>query len=235
MDIIKIIFTSIGSLAAMFCITRLTGNRQMSQMSMFDYVNGITVGSIAAEFATSLEQDFWLPLTAMAVYGLAAVAIAWGTCKSMALRRFFNGRPTVLFEHGKLYEQNLAAARMDINEFLTQCRAAGYFDLTQLESAVLETNGQVSFLPLSERRPVTPQDLGLAVQPEKPCVCVVMDGRVLAGNLRATGNDEVWLRRALAAQNAGRLEDVFLATVNAQNQLAVFARTGRQVKRELFE
>ena len=61
------------------------------------------------------------------------------------------------------------------------------------------------------------------------------DGRVLAGNLRATGNDEVWLRRALAAQNAGRLEDVFLATVNAQNQLAVFARTGRQVKRELFE
>ena len=60
-------------------------------------------------------------------------------------------------------------------------------------------------------------------------------GRVLAGNLRATGNDEVWLRRALAAQNAGRLEDVFLATVNAQNQLAVFARTGRQVKRELFE
>ena len=220
MDIVKIIFTSLGSLAAMFCITRLIGNRQMSQMSMFDYVNGITIGSIAAEFATSLEQDFWLPLTAMAVYGLAAVAIAWGTCKSMALRRFFNGWPTVLFEHGKLYEQNLAAARMDINEFLTQCRAAGYFDLTQLESAVLETNGQVSFLPLSERRPVTPQDLGLGV---------------LAGNLRATGNDEVWLRRALAAQNAGRLEDVFLATVNAQNQLAVFARTGRQVKRELFE
>lgn len=71
MDIVKIIFTSIGSLAAMFCITRLIGNRQMSQMSMFDYVNGITVGSIAAEFATSLEQDFWLPLTAMAVYGLA--------------------------------------------------------------------------------------------------------------------------------------------------------------------
>ena len=139
MDIVKIIFTSIGSLAAMFCITRLIGNRQMSQMSMFDYVNGITIGSIAAEFATSLEQDFWLPLTAMAVYGLAAVAIAWGTCKSMALRRFFNGRPTVLFEHGKLYEQNLAAARMDINEFLTQCRAAGYFDLTQLDKRCEES------------------------------------------------------------------------------------------------
>ena len=132
---------------------------------------------------------------------------------------FFHGRPTVLFEHGKLYEKNLAAARMDINEFLTQCRTAGYFDLAQLESAVLETNGQVSFLPLSQQRPVTPQDLGLAVQPEKPCVCVVMDGHVLADNLKATGNDGVWLRRELAAQKAGRLEDVFLATVNAQNQL----------------
>ena len=73
MDIIKIVFTSLGSLAAMFCITKLIGNRQVSQMSMFDYVNGITIGSIAAEFATSLEQDFWLPLTAMAVYGAAAV------------------------------------------------------------------------------------------------------------------------------------------------------------------
>ena len=173
-------------------------------MSMFDYVNGITIGSIAAEFATSLEQDFWLPLTAMAVYGAAAVLIAWATCRSMALRRFFNGRPTVLFEHGKLYEKNLAAARMDINEFLTQC-------------------------------PVTPQDLGLTVQPEKPCVCVVMDGHVLADNLKATGNDGVWLRRELAAQKAGRLEDVFLATVNAQNQLTVFERTGRQIKREFFE
>ena len=95
MDIIKIVFTSLGSLAAMFCITKLIGNRQVSQMSMFDYVNGITIGSIAAEFATSLEQDFWLPLTAMAVYGAAAVLIAWATCRSMALRRFFNGRPTV--------------------------------------------------------------------------------------------------------------------------------------------
>lgn len=235
MDIIKIVFTSLGSLAAMFCITKLTGNRQVSQMSMFDYVNGITIGSIAAEFATSLEQDFWLPLTAMAVYGAAAVLIAWATCRSMGLRRFFNGRPTVLFEHGKLYEKNLAAARMDINEFLTQCRTAGYFDLAQLESAVLETNGQVSFLPLSQQRPVTPQDLGLAVQPEKPCVCVVMDGHVLPDNLKATGNDGVWLQRELAAQKAGRLEDVFLATVNAQNQLTVFERTGRRIKREFFE
>ena len=62
MDIIKIVFTSLGPLAAMFCITQRIGNRQVSQMSMFDYVNGITIGSIAAEFATSLEQDFWLPL-----------------------------------------------------------------------------------------------------------------------------------------------------------------------------
>lgn len=148
---------------------------------------------------------------------------------------FFNGRPMVLFEHGRLYEKNLSAARMDINEFLTQCRTAGYFDLSQLESAVLETNGRVSFLPLSRQRPVTPQDLGLAVQPEKPSVCVVMDGHILEDNLKATGNDITWLNRQLASQKAGKLENVFLATVDAANQLAVFRRTGKRVKREYFE
>ena len=67
MDILKVILTSLLSVAALFILTKLMGNRQMSQLSMFDYINGITIGSIAAEMATALEKDFWLPLTAMIV------------------------------------------------------------------------------------------------------------------------------------------------------------------------
>jgi len=234
-DIPHILLTSICSIIVLFVIARLIGNRQVSQMSLFDYINGITLGSIAAEFATSLEDDFWKPLTAMVVYGLAAFAISIVTCKSMTLRKWINGQPVVLLENGKLYEKNLMAAKLDINEFLTQCRTAGFFDLSQVQSAILETNGQISFLPTAQQRPVTPEDLQMNPQEEKPCVNVILDGKLLAENLRFTGNDDVWLKKQLETMKAGKIEDIFLATVNAQNELAVYPRTGKRVVHEMFE
>src|SRR5574344_916383 len=76
-EVLYIIALSLGSIVAMFILTKLIGYRQMSQMSMFDYVNGITIGSIAAEMATSLEENWWLPLTAMVVYALAAIVLSY--------------------------------------------------------------------------------------------------------------------------------------------------------------
>lgn len=233
-DLLHIALTATGSVAALFLLTKWMGNRQLSQMSMFDYINGITIGSIAAEMATSLAGDFLKPLAAMAVYALAGVAISMGSCKFMAVRRFFNGRPIVLYENGRLYEKNLAVARLDINEFLTQCRVGGYFDLSQLQSAILETNGQISFLPLPAARPLTPGDLGLEPAPERIAVCVIIDGEILADNLKFTGNDEVWLQKKLAAQHV-RQSEVFLALCSAQNELTVYQKTGSRMRREMFE
>ena len=213
-----ILFTSLFSIIVLFLLAKLMGNRQVSQMSMFDYVNGITIGSIAA-----------------VVYGVTAALISYITCKSMAARKFINGKPVVLYENGKLYEKNLAAAKLDINEFLTQCRTAGYFDLADLQTAILETNGQVSFLPLAAQRPVTPEDLQMTPDPERPCVNVILDGTVIPKNLKYTGNDDVWLKKQLEAQHVTRIGDVFLATVNAQNELAVYPRTGERVAHEMFE
>lgn len=234
-DIPHILLTSFCSILVLFLLAKLMGNRQVSQMSLFDHINGITIGSIAAELATSLENDFWKPLTAMILYGAVAAAISVATCKSMRIRKFVNGQPVILYENGKLYEKNLFAAKLDINEFLTQCRTAGYFDLSQLHTAILETNGQLSFLPLADQRPATPKDLQMSPQPECPCVNVILDGSVIAENLKYTGNDDTWLKKQLEAQHVARVEDVFLATVNAQNELAVYPRTGEDVAHEMFE
>ena len=159
-DIFKVIGTSLLSLAVLFLLCRLNGQRQISQMSLFDYINSITIGSIAAELATDLE-NWQRTLTAMAVYGAAIALIGYLTCKSLGLRKLLNGTPLLLFENGNLYKANLLRAKLDVNEFLTQCRVVGYHDLSQLAAVVLETNGQLSFLPKAEQRPATPQDLGL--------------------------------------------------------------------------
>ena len=115
----------LGSVVTIFILTKLMGYRQMSQMSMFDYVNEITIGSIAAEMATSLEESFVQPLTAMIVYALAALILSWLSSKSIKARRFIEGGPLILMNHGELYRENLKKAKMDVSEFLVQCRVNG--------------------------------------------------------------------------------------------------------------
>ena len=154
MNIFKVLVQSVVSVAVLFVLTRIMGKRSIHQMNLFDYINGITIGSIAAELATDLEA--WEePLTAMIVFGLLTALIDWATCKNMMIRKFFNGKPVLLYENDTILKDNLLKVKIDLNEFLTQCRVAGYYDLFQLQCAIMETNGQISFLPKAEQRPAT--------------------------------------------------------------------------------
>ncbi len=99
MDIIYIIFTSLGSAITLFILTKIMGNREMSQLSIFDFITAITIGSIAAEMATALE-NFTKPLVAMIVYALLTVLISFVTNKSIKLRRFLTGKSIILLENG---------------------------------------------------------------------------------------------------------------------------------------
>ena len=149
MHILYIVVLSIGSIVELFILCKLMGYRQLSQLSMFDYINGITIGNIAAEMATSLDDNFIEPLVAMLIYAFAAIFLSWWSSKSIKARRIISGKPTVLLNNGQLFEKNFRKAKIDLNEFLAQCRISGYFDISQLESAILEENGHISFLPKS--------------------------------------------------------------------------------------
>ena len=207
----------------LFLLTKLMGYRQMSQMSLFDYINGITIGSIAAEMATDLE-NYHLPLTAMIVYGLAAVCLSWISQKSMSARRFLNGKPLILLHHDTLYEENLKKAKIDLNEFLEQCRVSGYFDIAQLQTVILEGNGKLSFLPKAEERPATPADLNLTPDAEDMTAALVLDGHIMEKNLRHSGKDKKWLTAHLSNLGYPDTKEVLLATCDLNNKLTVFAK-----------
>lgn len=221
-DILYIIVLSIGSIIILFLLTKLMGYRQMSQLSMFDYINGITIGSIAAEMATSLDKNFMEPLVAMVVYAVFAIILSYTSSKSIKFRHFVEGTPIVLLNNGHLYQKNFKKARLDLSEFLEQCRINGYFDISQLQTAILEPNGKISLLPTSTDRPATPADLQL--QPDAACMTSVLiaDGKIIENNLKQSGKDEKWLHQQLKAQNIGNVRDVFLATCDLQNKLTVF-------------
>ena len=228
METIYIIALSLGSLLTIFILTKLMGYRQMSQMSMFDYINGITIGSIAAEMATSLEDDFTRPLTAMIVYGVSTFLISVLSNKFVKVRRIIEGKPLILLNNGELYRKNLRKAKIDVSEFLEQCREQGYFDVSKLETAILEGNGRISFLPKATDRPVTPSDLKLAVPQDFMVANVILDGRIMSENLKNTGNDEKWLISQIKGQGAKRVEDVLLATCDATNKVTVFMKENKK-------
>ena len=233
-DLFKVAGTSLLSLVVLFLLCRLNGQRQISQLSMFDYINSITIGSIAAELATDLER--WPhALTAMLVYGLCTALIDYLTCKSLRLRKLVNGQPLLLYRQGKLYRANLLHAKLDINEFLTQCRVAGYHDLSQLAAVILETNGQLSFLPVAEQRPATPQDLGLRVAPASLVIDLILDGQLLTENLAAAGLEEHWLKEQLHRCGIGQVREAALATWDGAGNFHAYRATDRPVKKDLFE
>ena len=135
MEYAHVILASLFSILALFLITKLLGCRQMNQLSMFDYINGITIGSIAAELAASWGKEFWQWAIALVIYGLATFLLSLATDRSIQARRLITGTPIPLYENGQLLDQNFRRAKLDLNEFLMQCRLAGYFDLSQLETA----------------------------------------------------------------------------------------------------
>mgnify|MGYP003536337459 FL=1 len=222
MEIIKVLLTSLLSVGALFAIAKIMGHKQMSQLDFFDYISGITIGSIAAELATELEEPL-KPLIAIAVYGAAAVLLSKITSLFPKTRKYINGTPTILMNNGKLYRENLKKAKLDLSEFMVMCRQQGYFNLSDIQTAVFEFNGKLSILPVSKKRPANPEDLNLSPAPEFIHTEVIMDGRILDENLKRMGLDDKWLLKQLNAQGYKKAEEVFLALCDENNQLTVFA------------
>ena len=210
MDFLKIILTSLLSIAAMFFITKLLGHKQVAQLDFFDYVNGITIGSIAAELATDIDAP-WQSLIALAVYGTFTLALGMMTKKLMRTRKYVNGTPTILINDGRIYRENLKKAKLDLSELMLLCREQGYFDISEIGTAIFEHNGKLSVLPKDSSRPLTPSDLNLNAVGSGFGYELVMDGAIIGENLARVGRDERWLLSELKKRGCRGACSVFLA------------------------
>ena len=107
MEIVKVIIATLLSALILFIIAKLIGHKQISQLELFDYITGITLGSIGAEMATTLESPWWKPALSMAVFGSITVVLSFITRKFPKSRKYINGTPTIIMNGGKLYKKNI--------------------------------------------------------------------------------------------------------------------------------
>ena len=216
MDIIKVILTSVLSVVALFVVTKIMGHKQVSQLDFFDYVSGITIGSIGAELATELEEPM-NPLIALAIYGLASLMLNLLSHKIPGTRKYINGSPTILMNEGRIYRKNMKQAKLDLSEFMLLCREQGYFDLDDIQTAIFEHNGRLSILPKAANRPVTPEDMKITARATHIGVELIMDGRVMGENLSRIGRDKLWLVEHLKAQGHSDAKEIFLAIYRVED------------------
>ena len=222
MEVLKIIGLSLGSITILFTLTKIMGQREMSQLSIFDYFITITIGSIAAELSTSLEDNFIQPVIAMIIYALVTLTVSFLNTKYVKLRPFLSGRTLILYDNGTLFKENFKKAKIDLNEFLVQCRTNGYFNLSDIKTALLEENGKISFLPYSDRRPANPSDFNIKPKEEGIVTNLILDGRVMDENLKELGLDKLWLNEMLQKQGIIKIDNIFLATYNSDGSLSAY-------------
>jgi uncharacterized membrane protein YcaP (DUF421 family) len=236
MEIGKIFLSSIVSLSALFVLTKLMGNREMAQLSMFDYISSIAIGSIAGEMAAMSTDNLFEPLLSMTILSIVTLGINYMTCKSIILRRFFQGKALLLYQTRQIYEKNLLYAKLDIGELLAECRVMGYYDLEEIHTIYLESNGKISILPMSTSRPVTPEDMSLDPVQRIPMANIIIDGRIMNENLQSTGKNEAWLNSKLSQNKIANIREIILATYDDENDdINIYLKYNKRFRKDIFE
>lgn len=224
-NIIQASIHSLVSVLILFIFARLAGKKQISQLSFFHYIIGISIGSIAAAFAVDMDIEFPEFLTSVIIYGVFPLILSQISIKSYKGRKILTGSPTILIQNGKIIGNNLRKTRINVDELLEECRLKNAFNLSEVEFAILETNGQVSVQMKPPNLPLTPKDMEISTQYKGLSANVVVDGTVLHENLRIINKDKNWLESQLKQQSVTDISDVLLAFVDNSGKIYIYKKS----------
>ncbi|WJE28119.1 DUF421 domain-containing protein [Bacillus cereus] len=215
-----VILRSVFILIILFAITKWLGKRQISQLSFFEYIAGMTIGDIAAQVSTGLDSKFFHGVFAILIFAVVPFFTGILSLKNKTARDFFEGKSTVLIKDGKILEDNLKKEKYTSDELLELLRGKDAFSVADVEFAVLEPSGELNVLLKKDRQPLTAKDVGLKVPNEKEPQTVIMDGNVLDEPLSSSGHNRAWLHSELEKLGVV-IENVFLGQVDSYGQLTI--------------
>ncbi|MDD3453033.1 MAG: DUF421 domain-containing protein [Bacilli bacterium] len=230
----EIIPRSLISLLVLFIVTSIMGKKQVSQLSLFDYVMGISIGNFAAEITLNFETQYINGVIAVIVFGLVAYFVSLITMKSILLRRILIGVPTIIIQNGKILEKSLKKLKIDINDLMEQTRAEGYFDISELEYVLMEANGKLSILPKAQYKPLTPSDMKIKVKKSSLCSNVIIDGKIMVDNLKNSNITQNWLKKQISSRGY-KIDQILLATVDDENKISIYKKNVNQKSSDVLE
>ncbi|MCS0674285.1 DUF421 domain-containing protein [Cytobacillus firmus] len=195
-------------------IMRLMGKSTIIQMTPYDLVAIIIVGTVASEPLISTE--FWPTLAALAILVGLHILFSYLTLNQIG-NRFFLGEPTMLIKNGEILEDNLEKSHLSMTQLLSILRSKGYPKIADVDYAILEPIGEVSIIPKVANTPVTVEHLNISIQDEGLPIAVIVDGRIQARNLQLLGQTKDWLLEQLRQNNLNEKE-IMYAYVNEKSK-----------------
>ncbi len=202
------------SFFTLLIFAKILGKQQISQLAFFDYVLGITIGSIAAELTIDLSSSAWPHWVGLLTWAVLGYLMEWITLKWRYAAKYIVGEPAVIIMNGKIMENVLRKMRFTVSDVMELLRNKDIFDLSQVDFAILESNGQLSVLRKPEYEPLTAKDMKISKKPSGISTELIYDGILIEENLRQLNKDTKWLMKQLKAQGIKDISEVFLATLN---------------------
>lgn len=227
-ELLSVIFRTILVLIILFILTKCMGKKQVGQMNIYDYLIGITIGSIAADISLDIEKNIMSGIISLVIYGLSGVLVTYLTIKNINFRRLFTGVPTILIDKGQILNQNLKKEGIDINDLQEEARQNGYFDLSKINYAVLETNGNISFLAKASDEQVTKKDMKIKAKDESLCANIIIDSNLLENNLKNMNKTKEWLDKELNKKGYKNYDNILLLTIDGTNKITIFEKNNNK-------
>ena len=222
-ELTNVILRTILVLVLIFILFKLMGKKQVSQMSMFDYITGITIGSIAADISLDIEKNITSGILCLIIYCLTDILLSYLSLKSSKLRKFFEGREVPLIIDGKINRENMSKNKITINILQTEARLMGYFSLDEINTAILEPSGMISFEPKEKQKPATKKDMGVIFKDKGLVYNIIVDGEILKENLKHAKKTEKWLNQQLKVHGKS-VEEVLLLTIDNEDKINIYSK-----------
>ena len=212
--VLEIILQTILAFFSILFYARIIGKKQIAELTFYDYINGITFGSIAANMASDINQRTWQHFVGLSLFAALTFLMQYLSLKNRTAQKVIDGEPVVLIHRGKILEKNMAKTRFNLDDLLLELRQKNVFNIKDVDYGILEIDGKLSVLLNANKKPLTPEDLKLPGQPESIVSELIMDGQVIEANLKQHGLSREWLNNKLKENQINELNDVVFASYN---------------------
>lgn len=223
--IIEIIFRSASAYIVLLILGRIIGIKLISRITFFDFIVGVTLGSISVRIALGSQESPFLAVISVIVITLMVVITDYLDIKSINFRKLVDGEPIVLISNGKILDYNLKKVKITINKLMMQLREKDIFNVDDVELAAIESDGELTVLKKAAKQPVTTGDLNISTKYTGVISDIIIDGKIMYNNLKSTNHDEQWVINQLKNNNISDVEEVFYTGLNESGTLYISTKS----------
>lgn len=226
--IIEVVIRTIFTYIILLILGRIIGRKLISRITFFDFIIGITLGSIAVRISLGSEESPLLAAISAVIMTILVVITDYLDIRSINFRKLVDGEPIILINNGKLLDYNLKKVKITINKLMMQLREKNIFNIDDVELAIIESDGDLTVLQKVDKQPITTGDLNISTNYTGLTSDIIIDGKIMYDNLKFRNHNEKWVKEQLKTHNINDVEEVFYAGSNAAGTLYISTKTKKQ-------